>query len=75
MSTRKRRLLSDWLAENGFSQAGFAAHLGISQGYLSELLSGAKSPSMNTARLIKEATGGEITADDLMETKPASRKT
>jgi transcriptional regulator with XRE-family HTH domain len=51
--------LQAWIAKNT-SQARFAEAAGLSEPYLSEILSGKKTPSLNMAVKLSEATGGVV---------------
>jgi predicted XRE-type DNA-binding protein len=55
--------LKRWLFENQIPQTEFSDATGISQPYLSELVSWRKRPSLDVVDAIKTATGGEITAE------------
>ena len=52
--------LSNFLKSAGVRQSEFAATLGISRGYMSELVSGAKAPSRALAIRISNETGGLV---------------
>lgn len=52
--------LRDHFRETGLTQAELAAALGISQGYLSRLLSGESVPSLAMAVRLAHATGVPI---------------
>lgn len=52
--------LSGYLAENRLSQSGFAKVIGVSKGYVTELLNGTKTPSLLIAVRIERATDGAI---------------
>ena len=56
--------LKRWLFEHGLTQAEFSELSGVSQGYLTELLSWRKRPSLDITDAISKATGGEVTAVD-----------
>jgi hypothetical protein len=56
--------LKRWLFEHGLTQAEFSERSGVSQGYLTELLSWRKRPSLDITDAISRATGGEVTAVD-----------
>jgi transcriptional regulator with XRE-family HTH domain len=43
-----------------------AAHVGISQPYMSEILLGYKVPSVSIAKQIQERTGGKVKAADVL---------
>lgn len=50
----------DYLKSSGQSMTKFADRVGLSQSYLSELSSGRKTPSLETAYDIFTASGGKI---------------
>lgn len=52
--------LRTWLKANNIRQGEFAGRLGISQGHLSDLLSGKSSPRPELAAKIEAETGGAI---------------
>lgn len=59
---------SDWLAASGMSQEAAARELDITQGRVSQLVKGGW-PGRDVAAKIKELTGGQVTADDFLETE------
>lgn len=50
------------LEQSRTPQSQLAAALGISRGYMSELVGGTKTPSLELAFAIEEATGGAVPA-------------
>lgn len=54
------------------TQADWGALFGISRNYLSEIASGAKSPSLEVAVRIERATGGAVPASSWIESPAAS---
>ncbi|WP_434612117.1 helix-turn-helix transcriptional regulator [Tabrizicola sp. M-4] len=54
--------LGTHISETGKSQAALAKDLGISRSHMSELVSGAKKPSLELAFAIERATGGAVPA-------------
>lgn len=52
-----RIMLRNIVENSGLRQKVWAEQLGVSQAYLSELMSGAKRPSLELAVRIEEATG------------------
>ena len=58
--------LHDWLAEHDKTAAWLAERTGLSASYLSRLIEGERSPSIETCAKIAEATGGAVTANDYM---------
>ena len=59
--------LSEYIASKGMTRSEFAKTVGISAPYLSEILSGAKRPSLNLAFRIEGITGGEVPASGWVE--------
>lgn len=57
--------LTEHLAASGLTQRQFAAELGISTSYLSEMVSGLKRPSLSLALRIERETGGAVTVHEL----------
>ena len=55
--------LSDWLEQSGTTQAVLAEQLGISQGRISQLVSGA-APSLELALKIQKITSDKVRAND-----------
>lgn len=53
-------MLRDWLSRRGMRHKEFADRLGLSAGYLSDLISGAKKPSLPLALRIDQETGGLV---------------
>jgi transcriptional regulator with XRE-family HTH domain len=51
--------LQSWIEENT-TQARFADEAGLSKPYLSEILSGKKTPSLDMASRLSRATGGVV---------------
>jgi DNA-binding transcriptional regulator YdaS (Cro superfamily) len=55
--------LKRWLFEHQVVQMAFATTVGLSQSYLSDLMSWRRRPSLAAIDAIKAATDGEITAE------------
>lgn len=53
-------MLRDWLHKHGLTQAQLATRLGISAGFMSDLVSVRKRPSLEMAARISVITGGEV---------------
>lgn len=66
--------LHTWLLTNDKTATWLAAKTGKSVSYLSRVISGARVPSLETCGLIGEATGGKVTANDLVPTSPRRRE-
>lgn len=58
--------LAAWLKREGKTQQDFARLIGRTPSYVSMLCSAQIWPSLETAKLIAEATGNEVTPDTLM---------
>lgn len=54
--------LQSWIVGNT-TQAKFAEAAGLSEPYLSEILSGKKRPSLGMASRLSKATGGSVPID------------
>lgn len=54
---RGRRLLKDWLARSRKTQKELAAKIGVTEGYLSQILSGLRRPKLETLIAIQAETG------------------
>jgi DNA-binding transcriptional regulator YdaS (Cro superfamily) len=53
-------MLKTHLEQTGERQGDFARRIGISQGFLSQLLNKRRSPSLSVAVRIERATGGAV---------------
>jgi 3,4-dihydroxy 2-butanone 4-phosphate synthase/GTP cyclohydrolase II len=58
--------LSEWLKANRVGRSEFAALIGVSKGYVTQLCDGAH-PSIAMAQRIYEVTSGEVTPNDFMD--------
>lgn len=63
--------LHDYLKKEGETRRSFAQKAGISRAMVSHIATGRATPSIETALRIQEATGGEVTAKDLIPDHPA----
>ena len=59
--------LAAHITATGQSQAALASDLGISRSHMSELVSGAKKPSLDLAFAIERATGGAVPASSWVD--------
>lgn len=59
------KTLHQYLVDEGTTQRKFAALVNVSPSHLSEILSGAKTPSLKVAVRIAEATGGAVSEASL----------
>lgn len=55
-------MFSEFIRSSGLNRAAWADRLGISRPYLSDLLNGNKTPSLQLAFKIEQATGGKVPA-------------
>lgn len=58
--------LASFMKQTGWSQSRLSQEAGISKSYLSEIMSGAKRPSIDVALQIAEATGGKVKVSDIL---------
>lgn len=58
--------LAEFLKRNGETATAFAERAGISQPYVSRLVNRERFPRHDIIELIRQATDGKVTADDLM---------
>lgn len=56
--------LRAFISENGMLQGKLAALSGVSQAYLSQIISGKRVPSLPVAGRICSATGGAVAVED-----------
>lgn len=56
--------LDDWLIANNERRNAFAARIGTSPGYVTELCGGQVTPSLGMAQRIMEATDGAVKPED-----------
>lgn len=59
--------LAEFLKENGETASAFASRTGISQPYVSRLISGERFPHREVIEAIWKATGGKVTANDFIQ--------
>lgn len=57
-------MMKSWIKENMVRQADLAQRLNVSRGYLSELVNGNKTPSLEMAVRIECLTGGSVKPSD-----------
>ncbi|WP_298494543.1 helix-turn-helix transcriptional regulator [uncultured Maritimibacter sp.] len=60
-------LLKTYLSENAIPQKGMAVRLGISRGYMSEIVNGDKTPGLELAFAIERETAGAVPASSWIE--------
>lgn len=58
--------LSDWLRITKTRRGEFAARIGVSAGYVTQLCNHHVWPGKDVASRIREATNGDVTADDFL---------
>ena len=61
------KMLHHFITQNGTTQAKLAEAIGVSRGYMSELVGGTKTPSLETAFAIERATNGAVPAYSWIE--------
>jgi transcriptional regulator with XRE-family HTH domain len=61
--------LSEWLKENGLSQAEFARRIGVSPPALSRFITGARIPHATSILKIRDATDGKVDVNDWVVVK------
>lgn len=64
-------MFADFINQSGETQTAWAARLGVSKSYLSDLLGGKRRPSLDLAFRIERATGGAVPAAVWVQTAPA----
>jgi transcriptional regulator with XRE-family HTH domain len=55
-------MFTDFITRSGKSRSHWAERLGVSRSYLSDLLNGNRTPSLELAARIERMTGGEVPA-------------
>ena len=66
--------LDDYLSKHGNGEADLAAKAKTSAASINRILHGEQKPSHEMMKAIVVATGGEVTADDLLFGAPRQRK-
>lgn len=64
--------LSSYLREADIKPTRFAEALGVPASTITRLLSGERSPRLDTIAKIERATGGKVTANDFLPPSPSS---
>jgi transcriptional regulator with XRE-family HTH domain len=59
--------LETYLTQNQIKPSSFAAEIGVAPSTITRLLKGERSPRLDLIMLIKEKTGGLVTAEDFHE--------
>lgn len=59
-------MFAEYITRSGLSRAAWAAKIGISRSYLSDLLNGKKDPSLRVAVDIERLTAGAVPASSWM---------
>lgn len=65
--------LETYLTENNIRPSVFAAEIGVAPSTITRLIKGERSPRLDLIMLIKEKTGGAVTAEDFFETFTSDR--
>ncbi len=63
--------LRAYLAQNNIRQSALAETLGVSNGYMSQIINGDKRPSLDLAVKIEDVTDGAVTARSWVAPLPA----
>lgn len=66
--------LRTYLASTNTRQKDLARSLGVSVGYMSELVNGDKTPGLDLAVRIEDATGGQVPARSWVPELPPSQQ-
>lgn len=66
--------LETYLFQNRIKASAFAAQLGVAPSTITRLLKGERSPRLDLIMLIKEKTGGQVTAEDFFAPAPVSER-
>jgi len=64
--------LREYLFKKRMSVSDFAKKINFARTYISGIISGANKPSKKLAKIIEEATNGEVTAEELLSSKSNS---
>jgi DNA-binding transcriptional regulator YdaS (Cro superfamily) len=66
-------MLKEFITTSGKSAAHWAGVFGVSPSYLSNLISGKKTPSLEVAARIERATGGAVSCASWIDAEQARR--
>jgi DNA-binding transcriptional regulator YdaS (Cro superfamily) len=66
-------MFSEFIRTSGQNRSAWADRLGVSRSYLSDLLNGNKTPSLELAVQIERATGGAVPASSWIPTAKPDR--
>jgi len=66
-------LLKEYLSSHNISQAAYADTLGVSNTYISHILSGRRRPSKRLCSLISYSSHGLVSQSDLLSCAPPSK--
>ncbi len=61
--------LDQYLRKHKITYTDFAEKIGYGRTYINEIGIGTKNPSKRLAKLIEQATNGEVTAEELLKDK------
>ncbi len=56
--------LETYLSQNDIKPSAFAAEIGVAPSTITRLIKGERSPRLDLIMLIRDKTGGKVTADD-----------
>jgi len=65
--------LREYLFRKRITNKDFAKLVRYDHSYIGEIINGKKKPGKKLARLIEEATNGEVTVDELMSLKEVNK--
>ena len=65
--------LKEYIEKNNLTERELALLIGISQQHVNRLIRKIANPSLPLAKKIKEATGGEVTIEEMLNCKLPSR--
>lgn len=67
-------MFTEFIKSSGLNRAAWADRLGVSRSYLSDLLNGNKTPSLDLAVQIERATNGAVAASSwIPESTPQTK--
>lgn len=59
--------LEQYLSRENIKASAFAAEIGVAPSTITRLIKGERSPRLDLIMLIKEKTGGQVTAEDFFD--------
>lgn len=67
-------ILDQYLRKHKITYTSFAEKIGYGRTYINEIGLGSKRPSRRLAKLIEQATNGEVTVEELLKEKKNTKK-